>query len=89
MEGCVGYDKKDFPYLLMLLKLWNGDWEDQLERMNNKVDEDNGRVGNQDNGGFGRFRGFQGTNSGRTLGVLFQNLSLAFGGPEYGRRIKI
>ena len=25
-EGCVGYDVKELPYLLMLMKLWRGDW---------------------------------------------------------------
>ena len=37
---------------------------------------------------FGSFGGFQGNNSGRTLGVLFQHLPLALGGPDCGRRIK-
>ena len=36
---------------------------------------------------FGRFSGFQGTNSERTLGVLFQHLTLALGGPDCRRRI--
>ena len=34
------------------MKLWTGDWEDQLSWMNKKVDEDNGRRGTQDNGQF-------------------------------------
>ena len=37
---------------------------------------------------FGSFSGFQGTNSRRRLGVLFQNLSLDLGGPDCGIRIK-
>ena len=35
----------DLTYLLMLMKLWPGDWEEQLEHMNKKVDEENGRGG--------------------------------------------
>ena len=35
-EECCG------PYLKMLIKLWPGDWVDQLKRMNKKVDEENG-----------------------------------------------
>ena len=31
------------PYLKMLIKLWPGDWIDQLKRMNQKVDEENGK----------------------------------------------
>ena len=27
----------------MLIKLWPGDWIDQLKRMNKKVDEENGK----------------------------------------------
>ena len=27
----------------MLIKLWPGDWIDQLKRMNQKVDEENGK----------------------------------------------
>ena len=38
---------------------------------------------------FGSFGGFQGTNSGRTLGVFCQNLPLALGGRDCGRRIHI
>ena len=26
-EGCVGDNVKELPYLLMLMKLWPGDWE--------------------------------------------------------------
>ena len=32
-EECSG------PYLNFLIKLWPGDWIDQLKRMNKKVDE--------------------------------------------------
>ena len=32
-EVCSG------TYLKMLIKLWSGDWIDQLKRMNRKVDE--------------------------------------------------
>ena len=36
-------DRKQFP---------TGDWWDQIDQMNKKVDEDNGRGGNQENGIF-------------------------------------
>ena len=36
-EECSG------PYLNFLIKLWSGDWIDQLKRMNLKVDEENGK----------------------------------------------
>ena len=34
---------KELPYLLIIMKLWPGDWEEQLDRMKKKVDEDNER----------------------------------------------
>ena len=36
-EGVVREECSD-PYLKMLIKLWHGDWIDQLKRMNRKVD---------------------------------------------------
>ena len=48
-EGCVGDDVKELPYLLMLMRLWYGDWEEKPDQMNKKVYEDNGRGGTQDN----------------------------------------
>ena len=36
-EECSG------SYLKMLIKLWPGDWIDQLNRLNQKVDKENGK----------------------------------------------
>ena len=49
---------KELPYLLMLMKLWPVDWEEHLDRMNKKVDEENGRGGTQENGRFWKLRRF-------------------------------
>ena len=43
---------KESPYLLMIIRLWPGDLEEQLDRMNKKVDDNNGRGGSQENGQF-------------------------------------
>ena len=48
-EGCVGGGVKELTYLLILMNLWPGGWEDQLYRMNKKAYEDNGRGGTQEN----------------------------------------
>ena len=40
-EGIVREESSDYPYLLMLMKLWPRNWNNQLKRMNMKVDEDN------------------------------------------------
>ena len=42
-EGCSE------PYFKMLINLWTGDWISQLKRMNQKVDEENGKVLNKGN----------------------------------------
>ena len=42
-EGCSE------PYLKMLINLWTGDWISQLKMMNQKVDEENGKVLNKGN----------------------------------------
>ena len=55
-EGCIGYDVKELPHLLILMKLWPGYWEQQLDRMKKKVDENNGREGTQENGRFQNLR---------------------------------
>ena len=41
-EGVVR-EEYNGPYLKILIKLWPGDWIDQLKRMNKKVDEANGK----------------------------------------------
>ena len=51
-KGCVEYDVKYLPCLLMLMKLWPVDLENQLDRINKKVDDYNGIGGTQDNGIF-------------------------------------
>ena len=49
---------KELSYFLMVLKLWTGDWKDQIDQMNQKVNEDNGRGGTQENGRFRKLRRF-------------------------------
>ena len=38
-QGCVADNVRQLPYLLMIVKLCTGDWEEQIDRMNKKVDE--------------------------------------------------
>ena len=40
----------EYPYLLILIKIWPGYWNNQSERMNTKVDEDNGKSAGMMNG---------------------------------------
>ena len=48
-EGVVREVSSEFPYLLMLIKLWPGYCTSKLKRMNQKVYEDNGKVLNKGN----------------------------------------
>ena len=48
-EGVVREGSSEFPYLLMLIKLWPGYWMNQLKRMNRKVDKENGKEFNKVN----------------------------------------
>ena len=81
-EGCVRGYVKEFPYLLMIIKLWPGGWEEQLDHMNTKVDKYNGRGGINIMDNFGSFGGFQGMDSVRTLGFLFKHQPLALWGTD-------
>ena len=38
------------PYIFMSMEIWPGDWKNQLERMNMKVDEENGKAMGMVNG---------------------------------------
>ena len=48
-EGFGIEGSSEFPYLIMLIKLWPVDWKTQLKMMNHKVDEDNEKVLNKGN----------------------------------------
>ena len=74
------------PYLKMLIKLWPGDWIDQLKSMNQKVDEDNGMQRVKGNVRFRKFVASQTLNSGGTSVVSFQHLHLVLEGRGCGKR---
>ena len=40
-EGVARKVLSEYPYLLMLMKVWTWDWKNLLEIMNIKVDEEN------------------------------------------------
>ena len=43
-ENVIGREGfSEFPYLLILVKIFPGYWKTQLNRTNQKVDEDNGK----------------------------------------------
>ena len=48
-EGVVREGSMEFPYLLILINICPGDWMTRLNRMNQKVDEDNEKTLNKGN----------------------------------------
>ena len=42
-EGVGREGLSEYPYLLILMKVWIGGWNNQSKSMNMKVDEDNGK----------------------------------------------
>ena len=71
---------KESPYLLMLMKLWPGDWEDHPNRMNNKVDEENGIEGTQENGRFRKLWWFSRNKFWKSIGCLLAEPIFGLGG---------
>ena len=68
---------KKLPYFLMLMKLWLGDWEEHLDRMNEKVYEENRRGGTQENG---RFRNLRLSSREK----LWKNIGCLISAPNFG-----
>ena len=68
-EGREGY--RNFPYILMLIKLWHGNWKTYLKRMNQKVDKENGKHWEKLIDSIKKFVGSLEMNFGRTLVVSF------------------
>ena len=71
---------KELPYFSMLMKLWHGDWEEQLDRMNKKVDEDNGRGETQDNRQFRKLRRLSRNKFWKNIGCLLLAPTFGLGG---------
>ena len=79
-EECVGVDVKELPYWLMLMKSWNGDWEEQIYGINKKVDEENGRGENQENGQFWKLWRFSRNELWNNIGCLLSSPTFVLGG---------
>ena len=61
----------------MLMKLWPGDWEEHINQMNKKVDEDNGIGGAQENGQFRKLQRF-------SRNKLWKNIGCFLSAPTFG-----
>ena len=69
-EGVVIEGYSDFPYLLMLIKLWTGGWMTKFKRMNHKVYEDNGKALNKVNVRYQKARRFSSNEFWKNIGCL-------------------
>ena len=64
----------------MLINLCPGDWEGKIHQMKNKVDEDNGRGGTQENGIFWKLRRFSRNEFCKNIECLLSAHTFGLGG---------
>ena len=60
----------EFPYLLMLINLWPGDWKTWLKRINQNLDKENGKSLGIRNGRYQKFRQFSSNEFWKNIGCL-------------------
>ena len=68
------------PCLKMLIKLWPGDWIDQLKRMNRKVDEENVKQGVKGNVRYRKVCRFSSCEFWTNIGCLVSAPTFGLGG---------
>ena len=76
-EEIVGERYSEFTNLLILIKLFPGYWISQLKRMNQKVDEENGKAFNKGNVRYRKFRRF-------SRKEFWENISCLVSAPTFG-----
>ena len=79
-EGVVREGSSEFPYLLMLIKIWPGDWIRNLKRINRKVDEDNGKSFNKGNVRYRKVCRFSINEFWKNIGCLVSATTFGHGG---------
>ena len=70
---------KECPYLLMLMKLWNGYWENHIDQMHKNFDEDNERGGTQENRKFWKLWWFSRNGLWKNSGCLLSEPTFGLG----------
>ena len=79
-EGVVREGSSEFPYLLMLIKLWPGYWIGQLKRMSQKLDYDNGKAFNKGNVRYRKVCWFSSNEFWKNIGCLVSAPNFGLGG---------
>ena len=88
-EGFVREGSNEFPYLLMLINLWSGNCKNQLKRINQKVDEENGKALDKRNVRYRKVRQFSSNTFWKNIGCLVSDPIFSLGGWGCGRRKRI
>ena len=77
----------EYPYLLMLIKLWPGGWQNQLEIMNMSVDDYNGRDTGMVKGRIRKFWKFSSNEFWKNIGCLISDPTFVNGDHGFGSNI--
>ena len=83
-EGLIEY-----LYLVMVMNIWTGYWNNQLKNMNMKVNENNGKFAGMMNGGYGKVFRFSSNEFWNNIGCLVSAHTFGIGGRGCGRRSRI
>ena len=70
----------EYPYLLILMNIWPGNWNNQLERTNINVDGDNGKAVRMANGWDRKFWQFSRNEFWKNIGCLVSDPTFGLGG---------
>ena len=73
----------EYPYLLILMKIWPGDWDNQLEGMNMKVDEENSKYVTMVNGWAPKDQRFSSNEFWKNIGCLVSAPTFGLGGLRF------
>ena len=72
----------EFPYLLILIKLWTGNRKSQLNSTNQNVDEENGKALGKGNGRYRKVCQFYSNELWKNIGCLVSAPTFGLGGPR-------
>ena len=79
-EGVVREGSSEFPYLIILIKLWPGYWMNRLKMMNQKVNEYNGKALNKGNVRYRKICRFSSNEFWKNIGCLVSAPTFGLGG---------
>ena len=79
-KGEVREGSTEFPYLLILMKLWTGYWKNQSKKMNLRVDQENGKEMFIGNGWYQKICRFSSNAFWKKIGCLISDPTFGFGG---------